>query len=109
LQNYCHEAAGAASVSAKNFPLSGRLRYRCGFPPLQTKNSAYINLLKNCSFNDTPPAMTHRSRPPNKSLERPERVMLAGLMLADSFSGSSESRERAFQAALMPSETQKAA
>ena len=44
--------------------------------------------------------MTHRSRPPNKSLERPERVMLAGLMLADSFSGSSESRERAFQAAL---------
>ena len=44
--------------------------------------------------------MTHRFHTPNKSLERPERVMLAGLMLANSFSGSSESRERAFQAAL---------
>ena len=44
--------------------------------------------------------MTHRFHTPNKSLERSERVMLAGLMLADSFSGSSESRERAFQAAL---------
>ena len=44
--------------------------------------------------------MTNKFHTPNKSLERPERVMLAGLMLADSFSGSSESRERAFQAAL---------
>ena len=101
LQNYCHEAADAVPADAKNFPFSGRLRYRCGCSPLQTKNSAYINLLKNCSFNDTPyPTMTHRFHTPNKSLERSERVMLAGLMLADSFSGSSESRERAFQAAL---------
>ncbi|EGY52470.1 GTPase HflX [Neisseria shayeganii] len=36
----------------------------------------------------------------DKSLERPERVMLVGVMLSDSFSGSNESREHAFRAAL---------
>lgn len=36
----------------------------------------------------------------DKSLERPERVMLVGVMLSDSFSGSNESRERAFRSAL---------
>lgn len=34
---------------------------------------------------------------PDKSLSRPERVLLVGVMLADSFSGSNEQRARAFQ------------
>ena len=34
---------------------------------------------------------------PDKSLSRPERVLLVGVMLADSFSGSNEQRTRAFQ------------
>ncbi|MDO4695909.1 MAG: GTPase HflX [Neisseria sp.] len=36
----------------------------------------------------------------DKSLEKAERVMLAGVMLADAFSGTNESRERAFSAAM---------
>ena len=36
----------------------------------------------------------------DKSLDRPERVMLVGVMLADSFSGSNASREQAFEAAV---------
>ena len=34
---------------------------------------------------------------PDKSLSRPERVLLVGVMLSDSFSGSNEQRARAFQ------------
>ena len=34
---------------------------------------------------------------PDKSLSRPERVLLVGVMLADSFSGSNEQRARTFQ------------
>ena len=34
---------------------------------------------------------------PDKSLSRPERVLLVGVMLADSFSGSNEQRARSFQ------------
>ncbi|WP_408633788.1 GTPase HflX [Neisseria chenwenguii] len=36
----------------------------------------------------------------DKSLEKPERVMLVGVMLAADFSGANETRERAFQTAL---------
>ena len=39
-------------------------------------------------------------RQPDKSLSRPERVMLVGVMLAADFSGANETREREFQAAL---------
>lgn len=38
--------------------------------------------------------------PVNKSLEKPERVMLVGVMLAEDYSGANEVRENAFQTAL---------
>ncbi|MDO5356609.1 MAG: GTPase HflX [Conchiformibius sp.] len=44
--------------------------------------------------------MTRRFSSPDKSLDQAERIMLLGVMFAESFSGSSESRERHFRAAL---------
>ena len=39
-------------------------------------------------------------RQPDKSLSKPERVMLVGVMLSADYSGANETRERSFQAAL---------
>ena len=38
--------------------------------------------------------------PVDKTLEKPERVMLVGVMLSADYAGANETRERAFQAAL---------
>ena len=37
--------------------------------------------------------------PVDKTLEKPERVMLVGVMLSADYAGANETRERAFQAA----------
>ena len=39
-------------------------------------------------------------RRPDKTLDKPERIMLVGVMLEADYSGANETRERAFQAAL---------
>ena len=40
------------------------------------------------------------SKQPDKSLSKPERIMLVGMMLDADYTGANESRERAFAAAM---------
>ena len=44
------------------------------------------------------------SKQPDKSLSKPERIMLVGMMLDADYTGANESRERAFAAAMAEAE-----